>query len=58
MTNSFNVTPKARKVLEEVLEELDKSDEPTESHLPHEVTKLDKAALLAVIYRLVAKVRD
>lgn len=58
MANSYNVTPKAAKVLGDILEELKQSDEPTESHLPEEVTKLDKATLLAVIYRLVAKVRD
>jgi hypothetical protein len=58
MANSYSTTDKAKSVLDEILEDLSKSDEPTESHLPEEVTKLDKATLLAVIYRLVAKVRD
>jgi hypothetical protein len=58
MTNSTNVTPKAKKILDDILEELKDSDEPTESHLPQEIFDLDKATLLAIVYRLVARVRD
>jgi hypothetical protein len=58
MANSTNVTPKAKAVLDDILEDIKASDEPTESHLPQEIFDLDKATLLAVIYRLVARVRD
>jgi hypothetical protein len=58
MANSTNVTPKAKKVLDDILADLKASDEPTESHLPQEIFDQDKATLLAIIYRLVARVRD
>ena len=58
MANSTNVTPKAKAILDEILDHLKDSDEPTESHLPQEIFDLDKATLLAVIYRLVARVKD
>lgn len=58
MANTTNVTPKAKAVLDDILEHLAASDEPTESHLPDEIFKLEKPELLAVIYRLLAKIPD
>jgi hypothetical protein len=58
MSNSYNATPKDKKILDDILESLKGSDEPTESHLPKDVYDLDKATLLAVIYRLLAKIPD
>ena len=56
MSNSNQASPKAEQVLKELLEELD-NDNALESHLPKSVTDLDKAALLAVIYRLMAHIK-
>lgn len=57
MSNSNTPSAQADKVLKEVLEGLDTNEDALESHLPESVTKLDKAGLLAVIYRLLARVQ-
>lgn len=56
MANSYHVTPNAKKILDDVLDTLKDSDDPLESHLPKDVYDLDKATLLAVLYRVLAKV--
>lgn len=56
MANSYHVSEKAQGILDEVLSSLKNSDDPLESHLPKEVFDLDKATLLAVLYRVLAKV--
>lgn len=58
MANSYTVTPKQQAVLDDVLDTIKKSDDPLESHLPKEIFDLDKATLLAVLYRVLAQVRD
>lgn len=55
MSNSNKPSAQADAILKDVLEGLD-TDDALESHLPDSVTKLDKAALLAVIYRLLARI--
>lgn len=54
-TNTHNIDEHGKRILNEVMASLHDSDDPTEFHLPVEVTKLDKAALLAIIYRLLAR---
>jgi hypothetical protein len=56
MPNSYHVSETGQKILSEVLESLKDSDDPLESHLPKEVFDLDKATLLAVLYRTLAKI--
>lgn len=56
MENSTNAAPKHEQILKEILTSLDR-DGATEFHLPPEVVSLDKAALLAVIYRLLPLIR-
>lgn len=58
MANSTNVTPKAKAILDDILDQLKDSDDPTESHLPQAVFDLDKPTLLALVYRLLAKIPD
>lgn len=53
---SHNVDDRSKQILNEILASLHDSDEPLEYHLPPEITRLDKAALLAVLYRLLMKV--
>lgn len=57
MANTTNVSPKGAEVLKEVLESLQNNDDALESHLPKEIYELDKPALLAVIYRVLAYVK-
>lgn len=58
MANSYTVTGHAKQILDDVLDTLKDSDDPLESHLPKAVFDLDKATLLAVLYRVLAKIPD
>lgn len=53
--NSNEGSEKGKKILEDVLASLNE-DEALEFHLPSTVTNLDKAALLAVLYRVLARI--
>jgi hypothetical protein len=54
--NTTNCPQKAQQVLEEVLERLECSGNPLETHLPQRIYDLDKPALLAVIHQLMAHI--
>jgi hypothetical protein len=54
--NSNKPSRNAERILNEALEHLDKSDDPLEYHLPESVTSLDKAYILAVLYRVISTI--
>ena len=53
--NSNTPSPKAEKILQDAIDNI-QQDEALEFHLPNSVTSLDKAAILAVLYRVVSAI--
>lgn len=55
MMNSNKPSEKAEKILEDAIANIS-GDDSLEFHLPESVTKLDKSAILAILYQVISAI--